>query len=66
MIECRKCTAGGCNHGAQCPMLIRWYDDPWDGTFWQRCECTAWIDAGTHVAVSRVADRQSAAGPSRA
>lgn len=39
-------------------MLIRWYDDPWDGTFWQRCECTAWIDAGAHpVTVSRVADR---------
>jgi hypothetical protein len=24
-------------------MMIRWYDDPWAGTFWRRCECTAWI-----------------------
>jgi hypothetical protein len=43
VIECRKCTAGTCSHNAQCPMMIRWYDDPWAGTFWRRCECTAWI-----------------------
>lgn len=25
-------------------MLLRWYDDPWDGTFWRRCECDAWAE----------------------
>jgi hypothetical protein len=25
-------------------MMLRWYDDPWDGTFWRRCECNAWIE----------------------
>lgn len=44
MIECRTCTAGACSHGAQCPTMIRWYDDPWDGTFWRRCECDAWVE----------------------
>ncbi|CAA0130017.1 Uncharacterised protein [Mycolicibacterium vanbaalenii] len=24
-------------------MMIRWYDDPWDDTFWRRCECAASI-----------------------
>jgi hypothetical protein len=58
VIECRKCTAGECSHGTQCSMAIRWYDDPWDGTFWRRCECTASIDAGVYpVTVSRVAKR---------
>jgi hypothetical protein len=57
VIECRKCTAGACSHGAQCPMMIRWYDDPWDGTFWRRCECTAWIHAVVYpVTVTRVAE----------
>jgi hypothetical protein len=57
VIECRKCTAGTCTHGAQCPMMIRWYDDPWDGTFWRRCECTAWIHAAVYpVTVTRVAE----------
>lgn len=37
--------------------MIRWYDDPWDGTFWRRCECTASIDAGAYpVTVSRVGE----------
>jgi hypothetical protein len=54
VIECRKCTAGACSHGAQCPMMIRWYDDAWDGTFWRRCECTAWIHATVYpVTVTR-------------
>lgn len=57
--ECRKCTSGECSHGAQCPMMIRWYDDPWDGTFWRRCECTTSIAAETYpVTVSRLADRR--------
>jgi hypothetical protein len=56
--ECRKCTVGACSHGAQCPMMIRWYDDPWDGTFWRRCECTTSIHAAVYpVTVSRVAKR---------
>ena len=60
MIECRKCTAGACSHGAQCPMMIRWYDDPYDGTFWRRCECDAWIEPPqgyAPVTVRRIADR---------
>lgn len=37
-------------------MMIRWYDDPWDGTFWRHCECTAWIyEAVYPVTVTRVA-----------
>jgi hypothetical protein len=60
VIECRKCTAGACNHGAQCPMMIRWYDDLWDGTFWRRCECTAWFQAVVYpVTVTRVAPNLS-------
>lgn len=40
-------------------MMIRWYDDPWDGTFWRRCECTTSIAAETYpVTVSRLADRR--------
>jgi len=58
LSECRKCTAGMCSHGAQCPMMIRWYEDPWDGTFWRRCECTASIHAAVYpVTVGRVAKR---------
>lgn len=58
VTECRKCAAGICSHGEQCPMMIRWYDDPWDGTFWRRCECTAWRHARVYpVTVRRVARR---------
>lgn len=57
MAECRKCAAGACSHIAQCPMMIRWYDDPWDGTFWRRCECAERIseDAAYPVTITRVA-----------
>ena len=55
MIECRACAAGECSHGTRCSMMLRWYDDPWDGTFWRRCECTASIlDVGYPVTVTRV------------
>lgn len=54
--ECRKCVAGACSHMAQCQMMIRWYGDPWDGTFWRRCECPAWIiqDTAYPVMITRV------------
>lgn len=56
MNECRKCTAGECSHAAQCPMMIRWYDDPWDDTFWRRCECAASIQTAVcPVTISQVA-----------
>ena len=36
-------------------MMIRWYDDPWDGTFWRRCECSDSIPATAFpVTVRRV------------
>ncbi len=55
MVECRECTVGECSHGELCPMMIRWYDDPWDGTFWRRCECTAGIPGPVFpVTVTRV------------
>lgn len=34
-------------------MMIRWYDDPWDGTFWRRCECTASTQAETYPVTVR-------------
>jgi hypothetical protein len=40
-------------------MLLRWYDDPWDGTFWRRCECDAWVEPSqgyAPVTVRRIAD----------
>ena len=66
VIECRKCTAGACSHGAQCSMMIRWYDDPWDGTFWRRCECTAWTQATVHpVTVTRSQNHCHSEAPER-
>ncbi|BBZ04497.1 hypothetical protein MCHIJ_39340 [Mycolicibacterium chitae] len=55
LVECRKCQQALCSHDAACPTMIRWYDDPWDGEFWRRCECTASIEAATcPVTVRRV------------
>jgi len=59
VIECRRCVSGECNHGAQCPMMIRWDDDLWDGTFWRRCECDARVEPPqgyAPVTVRRIAD----------
>lgn len=28
-------------------MMIRWYDDPYDGTFWLPCECVRWHGGGS-------------------
>lgn len=61
VIECRKCTAGLCSHEAQCPMMIRWYDDAWDGTFWRRCQCAASIERESPypVTIGYVSNRRS-------
>lgn len=59
MIECRKCAEGLCSHGRQCSMMIRWYDDAWDGTFWRRCECAESIEApGYPVTVTWIDERR--------
>jgi hypothetical protein len=39
--------------------MIRWYDDPYDGTFWRRCECDAWVEPQqgyAPVTIRRIAD----------
>jgi hypothetical protein len=59
MVTCRRCAEGTCSHGPQCSMLVRWYDDPWDGTFWRRCGCDAWAEPPegyAPVTVRRVTD----------
>lgn len=38
-------------------MMIRWYDDPWDGTFWRRCECPAWIFQDAAHPVTTIVNR---------
>ena len=57
MIECRRCTAGECSHVARCSTMIRWYDDPWDGTFWRRCECADSIAEQTFPVTTRRVER---------
>lgn len=62
MIECRRCASGECSHGQRCSTMLRWYDDPWDGTFWRRCECDAWAEphGAAPVTVRRIAAQDSA------
>lgn len=36
---CTACREYRCSHGEKCPMMLRWYDDPYNGTFWRHCEC---------------------------
>lgn len=41
VVECTACREHRCSHGERCPMMIKWYTSPWDGTFWRFCTCDA-------------------------